>query len=42
MSLPLLAVAFLALLFAAYHLYGRWVARQFSVDDATPTPAPTR
>jgi carbon starvation protein len=42
MSLPLLAVSFLALLFAAYHFYGRWVARQFSVDDATPTPAHTK
>ena len=39
MSLPLLAFAFLALLVIAYRLYGRWVARQFAVDDARSTPA---
>jgi carbon starvation protein len=38
-SLPLLAFAFLALLVVAYRLYGRWVARQFVVDDAHATPA---
>ena len=27
------------LLFAAYRLYGGWVARQFQLDDARPTPA---
>ena len=42
MSLPLLAVSFLVLLVAAYHLYGRWVARQFSVSDANATPAHTK
>lgn len=42
MSLPLLAVSFLALLVLAYHFYGRWVARQFAVDDANPTPAHTK
>ncbi len=39
MTLPLLAFAFLALLVMAYRLYGRWVARQFAVDDARATPA---
>jgi carbon starvation protein len=39
MSLPLLALAFLVLLFTAYRLYGNWVARQFALDDKHPTPA---
>ena len=39
MSLALLAIAFMALLVAAYRLYGGWVARQFQLDDATETPA---
>lgn len=39
MSLVLLAVAFLAVLALAYNLYGRWVARQFSLDDKRVTPA---
>jgi carbon starvation protein len=39
MSLPLLALAFLVLLVASYRLYGRWVARQFQIDDSNPTPA---
>src|SRR5262245_26628057 len=39
MSLPLLAVITLAGLALAYHFYGRFVARQFRLDDATPTPA---
>ncbi|HYH85654.1 MAG TPA: carbon starvation CstA family protein [Pyrinomonadaceae bacterium] len=39
MSLTLLAVGFLLVLVAAYHLYGSWVARQFALDDARPTPA---
>jgi carbon starvation protein len=39
MPLPLLALGFLALLGAAYRLYGRWVARQLALDDARPTPA---
>lgn len=39
MTLPLLAIAFLALLAAGYALYGRWVAAQFSLDDAHVTPA---
>ncbi|MBI4546700.1 MAG: carbon starvation protein A [Ignavibacteriae bacterium] len=39
MSLPLLAFLFLLLLFIAYRLYGAWVARQFTLDDARITPA---
>ncbi|HET8676352.1 MAG TPA: carbon starvation CstA family protein, partial [Blastocatellia bacterium] len=39
MSLPLLALTFLVLLVVAYRLYGRWVARQFVIDDAHVTPA---
>lgn len=42
MSLPLLAIAFTVLLFAGYRLYGRWVARQFGLDDARVTPAHER
>jgi carbon starvation protein len=38
-SLALLALGFLLLLVAAYHLYGGWVARQFRLDDARRTPA---
>jgi carbon starvation protein len=39
MPLPLLALAFLVFLAAAYRLYGGWVARQFQLDDRTTTPA---
>ncbi len=39
MPLPLLALLFLVLLAAAYRFYGGWVARQFRLDDAAPTPA---
>jgi carbon starvation protein len=39
MSLTLLALGFLALLAAAYRLYGGWIARRFALDDARPTPA---
>jgi carbon starvation protein len=42
MSLPLLAIVFTALLLAGYRLYGRWVARQFGLDDARVTPAHER
>jgi carbon starvation protein len=42
MSLPLLAVAFIALLALAYRFYGGLVARQFALDDARPTPAETK
>ena len=38
MPLPLLAIAFLALLTAAYCLYGGWVAQQFALDAARPRP----
>jgi carbon starvation protein len=37
--LPLVAIAFLGLLAAAYHFYGRFVARRLGVDDRRPTPA---
>ncbi|TAH34467.1 MAG: carbon starvation protein A [Planctomycetota bacterium] len=39
MALPLLALGFLALLLAGYHLYGGFVARRLRLDDARPTPA---
>ena len=39
MQLTLLALGFLAILVAAYRLYGGWVARQFALDDARVTPA---
>ena len=39
MSLTLLALGFLAVLVAAYRIYGNWVARQFRLDDARATPA---
>lgn len=39
MSLPLLAAAVLAGLFVAYRAYGGFVARQYALDDARPTPA---
>ena len=39
LSLTLLAIGFLLVLVAAYHLYGGWVARQFDLDDARRTPA---
>ncbi len=39
MSLPLLALVFGVLLVVAYRLYGGWVARQFSINDANVTPA---
>src|SRR6266545_173846 len=29
----------LAVLFVGYRLYGGWIARQYQLDDATPTPA---
>jgi len=41
MTLPLLALAVVALLAAGYWLYGGFVARQFGLDDARPTPAET-
>ena len=42
MSLPLLALAFLLLLLAAYRFYGGWIARQLALDDGRPTPAHQR
>ena len=39
MNLTLLATGFVILLFAAYRLYGGWVARQFALDDSRVTPA---
>ena len=42
MSLPLLALGFLALLALAYSLYGGWIARQIGLDDSRPTPAHTQ
>ena len=39
MSLTFLALGFLLVLVAAYHLYGGWVARQFQLDDSRRTPA---
>jgi len=37
--LTLLAVVFLAWLVFGYFSYGRWIARQFRLDDANVTPA---
>ncbi|MDH4070045.1 MAG: carbon starvation protein A [Ignavibacteria bacterium] len=37
--LALLAIGFILFLLAAYRLYGGWIARQFSLDDANVTPA---
>ncbi|MEP7273087.1 MAG: carbon starvation CstA family protein [Acidobacteriota bacterium] len=39
MSLPVLALSFLVLLVVAYRFYGRWVAKQFVIDDSRATPA---
>ena len=37
--LTILAVAFLVWLVFGYFGYGRWIAKQFVLDDARPTPA---
>src|SRR6185369_10886808 len=42
MGLPLLAAAVLVVLALGYHFYGAFVARQFRLDPATPTPATER
>lgn len=42
MSMPLLALVFLAFLAIGYKLYGRFVAAKFGLNDSTPTPAVTR
>jgi carbon starvation protein len=39
MSLPLLALAVAVALVLGYALYGRFLARVYALDDATPTPA---
>jgi carbon starvation protein len=39
MELPALAAAVVAVLVLGYRYYGRYVAAQFSLDDATVTPA---
>lgn len=39
MSLTLLAIVFLFWLVAGYWLYGRWIAKQFRLDDSRETPA---
>lgn len=39
MSLTVLAIVFLFWLITAYWLYGRWIAKQFRLDDAQVTPA---
>jgi carbon starvation protein len=39
MSLPLLAVLVLGALALGYAVYGRFLARQFRLDDSAPTPA---
>ena len=39
MALPLLAAAVVAMLILGYRFYGRWVARQFQLDDSVVTPA---
>ncbi|HZL73174.1 MAG TPA: carbon starvation CstA family protein, partial [Planctomycetota bacterium] len=41
MTLPWLALIVLGGLALGYFLYGRFIARQFRLDDATPTPAQT-
>ncbi len=41
MSLALLAVIFLFWLVFGYFAYGRWIARQFKLNDALATPANT-
>lgn len=42
MSLAVFALLFLSVLFLGYRFYGRWVARQFRLDDQSPTPAHSR
>jgi carbon starvation protein len=39
MSLPLLAAAVIAILAAAYHFYGGFIARQYRLDPTVATPA---
>ena len=42
MPLPLIALIVLGVLALGYRFYGRYLARQFALDDATPTPAVVR
>ncbi len=42
MALAGIALAVLAVLALAYRSYGRWVAAQYGLDDAVPTPAVAR
>lgn len=39
MELPALAACVVAVLVLGYRFYGRWVSRQFSLDDSVVTPA---
>ena len=39
MQLPVIALCFIVFTVLAYRFYGRWVAKQFVIDDAKPTPA---
>lgn len=39
MTLTLLAIIFLFWLIFGYYAYGRWIARQFKLDDTRETPA---
>lgn len=39
MSLTLLAIVFLSWLVFGYFAYGRWIAKQFRLDDSRETPA---
>src|SRR5437868_4610007 len=41
MNLALLSLASGALLISGYFLYGGWIAKQFQISDALPTPAVT-
>lgn len=42
MQLPLIALCFIVFVVLAYRLYGRWVAKQFAIDDSSATPANTK
>lgn len=42
MSLPLIAVVFIAFITLGYFVYGSWVAKQFHLDHNHPTPAHTK
>ena len=42
MELPAVALVMLVALSLGYRFYGRFVARRYLLDDATPTPAVTR